>query len=82
MEYCVNVRRIFREDTNVYVDANSPEEAAEKAKLEVMNREAIESTQQNTYGLFSTAPSNLVLTLRTWEPAMSLSSLARASTLG
>lgn len=34
MEYCVNVRRILREDTNVYVDADSPEEAMKKAKLE------------------------------------------------
>ena len=34
MKYCVNVRRILREGTNIYVDADSLEEAMKKAKLE------------------------------------------------
>lgn len=32
MEYRVNVRRILREDTNVYIDADSPGEAAKKGQ--------------------------------------------------
>lgn len=40
MEYRVNVRRILREDTNVYIDADSPGEAAKKAKLEALREGA------------------------------------------
>ena len=34
MQYQVNVRRILREDATVFIEADNPKEAAEKALLE------------------------------------------------